>query len=261
MEEKRSPITAPGLELTKKKKGICMLTAYDFPTAVFLEEAGIDLILVGDSLGNVILGYPNTLPVTLQDMEHHARAVRRGAKNSFLVVDFPAAGFKGNALKNAQKLVAASGADAIKIEGKKNLPLIKKLIKARIPVMGHIGYTPQLTQKPGIQGKTEKIAKQLISSAKKLEKAGIFALVLELVEPHVAEQITKALNIPTISCGSGKDCTGQVVVTHDLVGLYPGHVPSFVKPYANLGLLFKKAVKRYIKDVKAKAGLPAEALA
>ncbi|MCX5750604.1 MAG: 3-methyl-2-oxobutanoate hydroxymethyltransferase [Candidatus Saganbacteria bacterium] len=242
MEEKSRKI--------KKQEKICMLTAYDFPTALFLEEAGVDIVLVGDSLGNVILGYANTLPVTLEDMLHHTKAVRRGIKKTLLVVDFPAAGFKGNAFKNAQKLVKESGADAIKIEGIENLGLIKKLIKAKIAVMGHIGYTPQLSEKPGIQGKTEKLAKQLLSDALKLEKAGVFALVLELVEAKVAGHITKALKIPTISCGSGSSCRGQVVVTHDLVGLYPGKVPSFVKPYANLGLLFKEAIKQFISDIK-----------
>ncbi len=235
----------------KQKRKIVMLTAYDYPFARILDDAGVDIILVGDSLGNVILGYENTLPVTMQEMLHHLKAVRRGVEKAVLVADFPLAGFK-NAFANVKQLIKA-GADAVKIEGVNNLALIKRCITAGIPVMGHIGFTPQDIKKFGgarMQGKEPKDVKRLVEEAKKLQQAGVFALVVELTTPEAAKQITKAVSIPTISCGAGQNCDGQVLVSYDLLGLTQGSKPRFAKQLVNFSDLAKRAVQRYIKGVR-----------
>lgn len=242
--------------LTDKKNNrekITCLTAYDAPTAKLLDEEGTDIILVGDSVGNVILGYENTLPVTVEEMLHHIKAVKRGVKHALIVADMPLSSFKNGqdeAFKNAVRFKQA-GADAVKIEGTGHAGLIKKLATSGIPVMGHIGFTPQSVAAPSVHGKTKEGTSKLLSDAEALQEAGVFSLVLELVEKNSAGTITGFLKIPTISCGSGPLCDGQVLVTHDIVGLYQGKVPSFVKKYADLGALFKKAVSDYLSDVKS----------
>lgn len=225
-----------------------MLTAYDYPFAKILDEAGVDIILVGDSLGNVALGYRNTLPVTMQEMIIHTRGVSRAVERAMIVADMPFGSFqKGStdALSNAVKLVKA-GAEAVKIEGAEYLDAIRKIIKAGIPVMGHLGLTPQSVYKLGgyrVQGKGKREKKKILSDAKRLEKAGCFAIVLEMVPDDLAKKISKTLKIPTIGIGAGPYCDGQVLVTNDLLGLSVW-MPSFVKPRINL----RKTVRRAIKD-------------
>ena len=250
MEEKITKLTPTLISKMKGKEKICMLTAYDFPTTVFLEAANVDIILVGDSVGNVVLGYEDTTSVTINEMLHHIKAVGRGIKRAVLVADFPAKGFEDDAFENAKQFIGEGGAAAVKIEGIQHIALIEQLVKSGIPVMGHLGYEPQSMTKPGMQGKTKQSADVLLESAQKLVQAGVFSIVLELVNADLAKQITEKIKIPTIGIGSGKDCDGQVLVTHDLVGLYPKPVPKFVRPYAKLGELLKKAVAEYIADVK-----------
>ncbi len=241
----------------KKQSGgkMTVLTAYDFPTASILDSAGVDIVLVGDSVGNVILGYQNTAPVTIQDMLHHTKAVRRGVKNSFLVADLPFASFSDRAvsLSDALSLLNEAGADAVKIEGIEHIGLIKELVSKGFNVMGHIGYTPQTDDHASMKGKDEQGIQRLLDSAKQLEDAGVFAIVLELVERNAAKKVTDSLKVPTIGIGSGPFCDGQVLVTHDLVGLTQGKVPKFVKQYASLGNEYEKAVKEYIAEVKSGA--------
>ena len=212
-----------------------MLTAYDYPFAKILDEAGVDMVLVGDSLGNVILGLPDTRRVTMADMIHHTTAAARGVKRALLVADVP---YRSLSLVNARRLIQ-SGAEAVKVEGVSGIRTIKKIINSGIPVMGHLGYLPQTDSKPKIK-RSELIIKQ----AKQLELAGVFALVLELVEPGLAKEITDTVNIPTIGIGSGKNCDGQVLVTYDLVGLSDWS-PSFVKPILNLRREITKAVRSF----------------
>ena len=228
-----------------------MLTAYDYPFAKILDEAGVDIILVGDSLGNVALGYKNTLPVTMDEMIIHTKAVARGVKNALLVADLPFGSYQENdeqAVANAIKLVKA-GAEAVKLEGAGYLAAIKKIIKAGLPVMGHLGFTPQAVNLLGYrtQGKSKKEQVRIIQDAKKLEAAGCFAIVLELMPEELAAKITKAVKIPTIGIGAGDRTDGQVLVTNDLLGLYE-NPPSFVKPKANLREISLKAIREFIKN-------------
>jgi len=233
-----------------KAQKLAMLTAYDYPFAEILDKAGIDMVLVGDSLGNVALGYRNTLPVTMEEMIIHTLAVSRAVKRALIVADMPFGSFQENeekAVSNAIKLVKA-GAEAVKIEGAEYIPAIKKIIKAGIPVMGHLGFTPQSVNLLGykIQGKTMASAKKILLDARALEKAGCFALVLEMVPEELAGKITKAVKIPTIGIGAGKKVDGQVLVTNDLLGLY-GNPPSFVKPLVDLRKIALGAVREFIK--------------
>ncbi len=214
---------------------ILMLTAYDYQFAKILDECGVDIILVGDSLGNVVLGYKNTQSVTMDDMIHHTKAVARGVKKSLVLADIP---YKALSLKNAKKLIKA-GAGGVKTEGIKGIKVIKDIIKAGIPVMGHLGHLPQTMRKAKIH-----CEKKLVNQAKKLEKAGVFAVVLEMVDKDLAQKITKAVKIPTIGIGSGPDCNGQVLVTYDLIGLSDWS-PGFVKPIISLRRQIKKAVKKW----------------
>ncbi|MDI6731600.1 MAG: 3-methyl-2-oxobutanoate hydroxymethyltransferase [Candidatus Margulisbacteria bacterium] len=245
-------ITVPDIaELKNNGRKIVMLTAYDYPFAKIIDDAGVDIILVGDSLGNVVLGYENTLPVSMAEMLHHFKAVKRGVNRALLVADFPLSGFR-DGFANVKKLVKA-GAEAVKIEGIRHLPLIKQCIKAGIPVMGHIGFTPQDIQKFGgarMQGKTPAEVKCLIKEAKLLEKTGVFALVVELTSPEATRQVTEAVSIPTISCGAGPYANGQVLVLYDLIGLTQGKIPSFAKQLINLSTLTKGAVQQYVQEVK-----------
>jgi 3-methyl-2-oxobutanoate hydroxymethyltransferase len=247
--------TSTLLRMKKNGKRITMLTAYDFPMAKVLDDSGVDIVLVGDSLGNVILGYENTLPVTMEDMIRYTAAARRGVKRALLTVDMPFMSYQmgvSPALSNASRFLKECGAEAVKIEGDTYLDAMKAMIDAGIPVMGHLGFTPQLVNRVGgyrIQGKTEKEASRLLSSAKKLEALGVFALVLEMVPAVLAKKISKALKIPVIGIGAGPNCDGQVLVTHDMVGLYQGKVPSFVKQYANLGKTMKEAISAFVWEV------------
>ncbi len=249
--------TAAGL-LQKKKKGkkIVALTAYDFPFAKLLDEAGVDVILVGDSVGMVSLGYENTLSVTMEEMIHHLKAVRRAVKNALLIVDMPFASYNGieTALKNARQLIKA-GAEGVKLEGgRRIMKEVTALTQNGIPVMGHLGMTPQSIKEIGgykVQGKSREEAETIFEDGVALEKAGIFSLVLECVPVSLSKRITNELEIPTIGIGAGPQTDGQVLVLHDLLG-FPSPVrPRFVRQYADLSAVVKKAVLRYREDVLA----------
>ena len=245
----------------KKERGepITMLTAYDYPTAVAMDKAGVDSILVGDSLAMVVLGYENTLPVTMDEMLHHARAVARGAKGALLVGDMPFMSYQvsvDDALRNAGRFLQQGGMDAVKLEGgRERADAVRAIVNAGIPVMGHIGLTPQSVNQLGgfrTQGKTASAAKRLLEDAQILEEAGAFSIVLEAVPTQLAEYISKHISIPTIGIGAGVGCDGQVLVTHDLLGLFDRFTPKFVRKYANLHETMNKAFTDYIDDVESK---------
>jgi 3-methyl-2-oxobutanoate hydroxymethyltransferase len=244
------------LKMKESNEKITMLTSYDYPTARWVEEAALDMILVGDSLGMVVLGYDSTVPVTMEDMVHHAKAVRRGALNTFVVVDMPFMSYATVelALHNAGRLIQEGGADAVKLEGGENFaPVVKALVQAGVPVVGHIGLTPQTATQLGgfkVQGRDLESARQLVRDAQALEEAGALALVLEAIPAEVAKRITAELSIPTIGIGAGADCDGQVLVFHDMLGMFDRFKPKFVKTYANLTELAIDAIKMYISDVK-----------
>ena len=258
-DEKPEIITIPSLRSKKEKnEKIVALTAYDFPVAKIVDEAGIDLILVGDSLGMVVLGYESTIPVTMEEMIHHTKPVVRATKRALVVGDMPYFSFHLNieeSVFNASRFLKDAGAKAVKIEGasKKRLKLIETLVEAEIPVMGHIGLTPQSIFHLGqyrVRGKEIEEAKKLISDAKDVEKAGAFSVVLECVPAEVARIITDKLRIPTIGIGAGPHCDGQILVFHDLVGLSDGHIPKFVKKYLDLNQIIQEALESYVQDVK-----------
>jgi 3-methyl-2-oxobutanoate hydroxymethyltransferase len=256
--ERPEKVSAPSLRLSKQRgERLVCLTAYDYPTARIVDEAGIDVILVGDSLGNVVLGYGNTVPVSLDDMLIHLKAVRRAVQRALLVVDMPYGSFHtgdDDAVKNALRLVKEGGAEAIKLEGgHKRVHLVKRLVDEEISVMGHIGLTPQSINQLGayrVQGKTPKTAQQLIDDAKAMEDAGAFAVVLEVVPREIAKVITESISIPTIGIGAGVHCDIQVLVLHDMLGLSFGKQARFVRPYANLREVMTDAVTRYADDVR-----------
>ena len=250
----------------KKQRGelITMLTAYDYPTALAEDQAGVDSILVGDSLGMVVLGYPNTLPVTMDDMLHHSKAVSRGAKFALLIGDMPFMSYQVSveeAVRNAGRFLQEAGMDAIKLEGgRERLDVIRAIVSAGIPVMGHLGLTPQSVNQLGgfrPQGKTAVAAKRLLEDALLLEEAGCFGIVLESVPAKLAQLISQKLSIPTIGIGAGVGCDGQVLVTHDLLGLFDRFTPKFVKKYANFHAEMQRAFAEYIEDVETKR-FPAE---
>jgi 3-methyl-2-oxobutanoate hydroxymethyltransferase len=256
--ERPEKVSAPSLKASKARgeKLVC-LTAYDYPTARIVDEAGIDVILVGDSLGNVVLGYGNTVPVTLDEILIHLKAVRRAVQRALLVADMPYGTFHtgyDDAVRNALKLVKEGGAEAIKLEGgHKRVPLVKRLVDEEIAVMGHIGLTPQSINKLGayrVQGKTAETARQLLDDAHALEDAGACAIVLEVVPREIAREITETISIPTIGIGAGVDCDIQVLVLHDMLGLSFGKQARFVRPYANLRQAMSEAVSRYAEDVR-----------
>ena len=237
-------------------KKISMLTAYDYSTAKLMDESGINAILVGDSLGNVVLGYEDTISVTVDDMIHHGRAVARGAKNAMVVIDMPFMSYQTSvydAVVNAGRLMKEGRANAVKLEGGTEVcEQIKAITNAGIPVMAHLGLTPQSINSFGgyrVQGKTEDDARKLLDNAKAVEKAGAFALVLECVPSKLAELITNTLTIPTIGIGAGAGCDGQVLVYQDMLGMYSDFTPKFVKKYADLGAIMKEAFKNYIDDL------------
>jgi 3-methyl-2-oxobutanoate hydroxymethyltransferase len=239
-------------------KKIACLTAYDYPTARLLDEAGVDVILVGDSVAMVALGYESTLPVTLDEMIHHARAVRRGTKHALLVADMPFGSYHSDtaeSLRNAVRFVKEAGVEAVKVEGgERRLELIARLTDAEIPVMGHVGLTPQSVNALGgyrVQGKTTDSAEQLLRDARAVEAAGAFAVVLEAVPRELAAQITRELRIPTIGIGAGPDCDGQILVVHDLLGLIFDQTPKFARKYANVGEVISNAVRGYCEDVRS----------
>ena len=256
--ERPEKVSAPSLRASKQRgERLVCLTAYDYPTARIVDEAGIDVVLVGDSLGNVVLGYGNTVPVTLDEIMIHLKAVRRAVQRALLVADMPYGSFHtgaNDAVRNALRLVKEGGAEAIKLEGgRKRLPLIKRLVDEEIAVMGHIGLTPQSINKLGayrVQGKTAAAARELLDDALALEEAGAFAIVLEVVPREIAQMITKSVSIPTIGIGAGADCDIQVLVLHDMLGLSFGKLARFVRPYANLHETITDAVTRYADDVR-----------
>jgi 3-methyl-2-oxobutanoate hydroxymethyltransferase len=242
--------------LSKIQKITC-LTAYDYPTARLLDEAGVDVILVGDSLGMVALGQESTLAVTVDEMLHHARAVRRGTRRALVVADMPYGSYHADlpqSLNNAMRFVKEAGAEAVKVEGgERRLELIARLTEAEIPVMGHVGLTPQSVNALGgfrVQGKTPDAAEQLIRDARAVEAAGAFAVVLEAVPRELAAEITRELRIPTIGIGAGPDCDGQILVIHDMLGMTFGQTPKFARRYANLGEVITQAVEQYCDDVR-----------
>ena len=251
----------PTVMQLKRSKGarLAMLTAYDYPSARLVAEAGVDLILVGDSLGMVVLGYDSTLPVTMDDMVHHTRAARRGAPEAFLVADLPflAYGTPAQALDNAARLMKDAGADSVKLEGGEEVvPIVEALARAGVPVLGHVGLTPQTASALGgykLQGKDIETARRVSEGAAALERAGCWGVVLELVPAPLARLVTGRIGIPTIGIGAGPDCDGQVLVFHDLVGLFSGSTPTFVKRYAEAGAAIREAVSRYAEEVRSGA--------
>jgi len=252
-----SKITVP-LILERKLRGekITALTAYDYPTARLVDEAGIDVLLVGDSLAQVVLGYDSTVPVTPGEMLHHLRAARRGVRRALLVADLPYGSYhlgEKETLRTSLRYIKHGGAEAIKIEGgRKRARLIRRMVNAEIPIMGHIGLTPQSVNRLGgysVQGRTLESANELLTDAQALEDAGVFAVVLEAVPRELAAMITRRLRIPTIGIGAGPDCDGQVLVFHDLAGLTFQRPAKFVRPYANLRQTLHDALLQYRDDV------------
>jgi len=241
-----------------------MLTAYDASFAGLIDAAGIDMVLVGDSLGMVLLGYDSTIPVTMEEMLHHCRAASRGVKRAVLVGDMPFMSYQvseSEAITNAGRFLKEAGCDAVKLEGGTEVcDTVKAIVKAGIPVMGHIGLTPQTASQLGgykVQGRDADSARLLLQSARDLEAAGAFAIVLECIPAQLSEAITSTVAMPTIGIGAGKHCDGQVLVTHDMVGMFEKFIPSFVKQYVNLAPQIKKAVGAYRQEVK-NGNFPAE---
>ncbi len=245
-------------QMKEKKEKISMLTAYDYSTAKLEDEAGVNSILVGDSLGNVVLGYEDTISVTMEDMIHHGAAVSRGAKNALVIVDMPFMSYQTSvydAVVNAGRLMKEARAGAVKLEGGSRVcPQIKAIVEAGIPVCAHLGLTPQSINAFGgfkVQGKTEAAAKQLIEDAKAIEEAGAFAVVLEGIPRKVADLITDRLTIPTIGIGAGNGCDGQVLVYQDMLGMFSDFTPKFVKRYEDIGEKMKKAFAKYIEEIQS----------
>ena len=247
------------------QKKITCLTAYDYPTARLMDEAGVDVVLVGDSVGMVMLGYDSTLPLTLDEALHHTKAVRRGVRRALLVADMPYGSYHGDlneSLRNAMRFVKEAGAEAVKIEGgERRLELISRLTEAEIPVMGHVGLTPQSVNALGgyrVQGKTPAAAEQVLRDARSVEAAGAFAIVLEAMPRELAAEITRSVRIPTIGIGAGPECDGQVLVLHDMLGLTFQEPPKFARRYANIGETISQAVRQYCEDVQS-AQFPTDA--
>jgi 3-methyl-2-oxobutanoate hydroxymethyltransferase len=246
------------LEL-KRKKGarLAMLTAYDYPSARLVAEAGIDLILVGDSLGMVVLGYDSTVPVTMEEMLHHVKAARRGAPEAFLIADMPFLSYATpeRAIENAGRFMKEARADSVKVEGGVEMvPIIERLVTAGVPVLGHVGLTPQTASALGgykLQGKDEANARRILEDSIALDRAGCWGVVLELVPGPLARLITERIAIPTIGIGAGPECDGQVLVFHDMVGLFSGFTPTFVKRYADAGTAIREGVAKYAEEVRS----------
>ena len=254
--EKNKVTTVDIQKMKSDGKKIAALTAYDYPFARLIDEAGVDIILVGDSVGMTVLGYENTLPVTIEDMIYHTKAVKRGIKRALLVADMPFMSYQvsiDDALKNAGRLIKEGGAEAVKLEGGIAIQeIVSAIVEIGIPVMGHVGLTPQSIHKFGgykVQGRKSIEAREIIEDAKALEDAGVFSIVLEGIPLELAKEITQKIKIPTIGIGAGQFCDGQVMVIHDIIGLSGEFKPKFVKRYAEGGEIIKNAVKEYIKDV------------
>jgi 3-methyl-2-oxobutanoate hydroxymethyltransferase len=260
MTEKEKTTVSISTLRKKKETGepIVALTAYDYPVAKIVDAAGVDLILVGDSLGMVVLGYPNTVPVTMDEMIHHTRAVTRAVKRAMVVGDMPYGSFhlsEERSVANALRFIKDAGAGAVKIEGAsaRRLRLIESMVEAEIPVMGHVGLTPQSIKHLGrfkVAGKTEAEAELILQSAVQLEHAGVFAVILECIPMELARIVTSRLTVPTIGIGAGPHCDGQILVFHDLVGFNNGYLPKFVKKYADIQTLLSEAVGGYADDVR-----------
>ncbi len=259
--DKPGKVYLPAIRTAKEngEKLVC-LTAYDYPTARIVDEAGVDMILVGDSIGNVIHGYGNTIPVSLDEITSACIAVKRGTERAMVIADMPFGTYhisENESVKNALRLMKYGGAEAVKLEGGRNrVDLVKRLVNEEIPVVAHIGLTPQSVYKMGgyrVQGRTPEQAKMLIEDAKMLEDAGAFAIVLELVPREVAAMITKELEISTIGIGAGAECDIQVLVLHDLVGMTFGRLPRFVRQYADVSNVMTEAIKNWSSDVKSGA--------
>ncbi len=257
----RKKVTIADLQ-EKKKTGekITMMTAYDYTTGILVDQAEIDTILVGDSLGMVMLGYDSTVPVTMDDMIHHCKAVCRGAKYSFIIGDMPFMSYQVSiekAVENAGRFIKKAGCDSVKLEGGSEMAhVVKAIVDAGVPVCAHIGLTPQTATKLSgfkVQGKDAESAKELLKSARDLEEAGAFCIVMECIPDLLAAKITRELNIPTIGIGAGKDCDGQVLVYHDLVGLFERFTPKFVKQYINLAPMIREALIQFREDVETGA--------
>jgi 3-methyl-2-oxobutanoate hydroxymethyltransferase len=263
--QERKKVTLLSLQ-AKKRSGdiISMLTAYDYPTALAMDKAGVDSILVGDSLGMVVLGYENTLPVTMEDMLHHCKAVARGARHAFLIGDMPFMSYQVStqeAVRNAGRFLQEAGMDAVKLEGgRERLEAIRAIVGAGIPVMGHLGLTPQSVHQMGgyrPQGRTQQAAARLLEDARLLQEAGCFSMVLESIPARLAAYVSQQLEIPTIGIGAGGGCDGQVLVTHDLLGLFERFTPRFVKKYAELHTEMVRAFSAYRSEVETRQ-FPAE---
>lgn len=258
-ETRRKTTTATFRQKKQKGEPITMLTAYDYPTALIMDQVGVDAILVGDSLGMVVLGYENTLPVTMEEMLHHCRAVSRGARFALLIGDMPFMSYQISpmeAVRNAGRFLQEAGMDAVKLEGgRERAKTIRAIVGAGIPVMGHLGLTPQSVHQLGgfkAQGKTASTARRLFEDALILQDSGCFSLVLESVPAQLAEYITQNLDIPTIGIGAGPGCDGQVLVTHDLLGLFNRFTPKFVRKYANLYAEMESAFRAYVNQVETR---------
>jgi len=256
MNEKKVTVNTL-LEMKSKGEKITMLTCYDFLMAGLLDSSGIDMILVGDSVGNVLLGYENTIPVTMEEMLHHCKTVTRGAKRALVVGDMPFMSYQAGmdeAVKNAGRFLKEANVSAVKLEGGQEIiDLIKKLVNIGIPVMGHLGLTPQSVNVfggYGVRGTSSRESSRMIDDAKKLEEAGVFSIVLEKIPSELAGQITASLKIPTIGIGAGKNCDGQVLVTHDMLGLFEKFTPKFSKKYAEMAKEMRLCFKSYINEVK-----------
>ncbi len=257
---RRTRITAPAVVALKRKgEPITVVTAYDFPTARLADEAGVEVLLVGDSVGTVLLGYDSTLPVTMDDMLHHTKAVARARTTAMVVGDMPFMSYQVSAeqaVMNAGRLVQEGGADAVKLEGgARVVEAARRIVEAGIPVMGHLGLTPQSVLAFGgykVQARGEADQERLIADAKALEAAGCFAVVLEGIPAKLGALVSRELQIPTIGIGAGVQCDGQVLVSHDLLGLFHGHQPKFVRRYAEVGDVVRDAYTRYVADVKAR---------
>lgn len=259
MNKPKQPLSIVKMKTMKKQnEPIAMVTAYDYPTARLAEEAGVDIILVGDSLGNVVLGYDSTLPVTIDDMVYHSRAVRRGASSTFIVTDMPFMTYHSTVaetLNGVRRIMQEGHATAVKMEGGAEIaPMVKACVQAGVPVLGHIGLTPQSVHQIGgyrIQGKTMEDAQRLLDDALALQEAGAFGVVLELVTDEVAAYISERLEIPTIGIGAGVKCDGQVLVFHDIVRYDADYRPKrFVKTYADVGTTIREAFASYVEEVK-----------
>jgi 3-methyl-2-oxobutanoate hydroxymethyltransferase len=250
-------IQRKALAANSPNKRITCLTASDYPTARLMDEAGVDVVLVGDSMAMVALGYESTLPLTLEESLHHTKAVRRGVQRALVIADMPYGSYHGElgeSLRNAMRFVKEGGAEAVKVEGgERRLELIARLTEAEIPVMGHVGLTPQSVNALGgyrVQGKTPGTAEQVFRDARAVEAAGAFAVVLEAMPRELATEITRTLRIPTIGIGAGPDCDGQILVLHDMLGLTFQEPPKFARRYANVGEMISNAVREYCADVQ-----------